>query len=102
MAPDSFLLIDEADFILIDGCQQVANVKVVGLSATAFNDSFAYERDFLESQGFVCRDSNLRGYIDPSTATTVATINEFIAKSAGFAKLVFAKGEDARIFSDFV
>ena len=63
---------------------------MVGLSATAFNDSFAYEGDFLKSQGFVCRDSHIKGYINPSTATKVATISEFLAKSTGFAKLVFA------------
>ena len=90
--PSSFLLIDEADFILLDGCQTVVNKNVVGLSATAFNDSLAYERDFIESQGFVCRDSHLKGYIDPN-ATKSATLQEFCAKSAGFAKLIFAQGD---------
>ena len=40
----------------------------------------------------------MRGYIDPKTATKVASIQEFFTKSAGFAKLVFAQGEAAEKF----
>ena len=90
MDRESFLLIDEADFILIDGLQQVENPKCVGLTATAFGEQYAVERLHLERQGFRLLDSKMRGFIDPN----IATIAQFFAESAGYAKLVFAT-EDA-------
>ena len=68
MDQDSYLLIDEADFILIDGAQKVANKKVTGPSATTFNDELQYEKSHLQNQGFQVYDSHMSGYLDPNTA----------------------------------
>ena len=43
-------------------------------------------------QGFQIYNSFMRGYIDPATESTKASLDDFFAKSNGFAKLVFAKG----------
>ena len=56
---DRFLLIDEADFILIDNVQTVHNQRVVGLSATAFTGEFAQESLHLRSQRFKVLESNM-------------------------------------------
>ena len=87
---ESFLLIDEADFILTDGLQQVENPKCVGLTATAFGEQYAVEREHLERQGFHLLDSKMGGFIHPDIATTKATLAQFFAESEGYAKLVFA------------
>ena len=99
MDSDRFLLIDEADFILLDGAQKVLNKRVVGLSATAFTGGFVQEREHLEKQKFAVLESNMKGYIHPDVHVKKAHIKEFCTKSAGFAKLVFAKGKAVERFN---
>ena len=74
---ESFLLIDEADFVLIDGLQTVVNEKVVCLTATAFTDQYVYEKDFLQKQGFKVYNSFMSGYIDPATEAIQASLDDF-------------------------
>ena len=76
----------------------MSNVKVVGLSATPFTESHHYEKQFLEYQRFALYDSHMLGYIDPATAATKATLEEFFAKSDGLAKIVFAQGDEEQRF----
>ena len=78
------------------------NKHVIGVSATSFSANMSFEQDFLEWQGFKCYNSNIRGYIDPFTATKSASIDDFLRKSAGYAKLVFAQGEDEATFRDSI
>ena len=94
----SFLLIDEADYVLIDGLQTVSNHYCIGLTATVFNEDWDVEKAHLERQGFQLYNSGMSGFIHPETATTKATVEEFFAKSDGFARLVFATGAAAESF----
>ena len=96
--PDSFLLIDEADHVLIDGLQKVTNQNVLGLTATAFNEDFELERLHLERQGFKIYNSGISGFIDPATATSKATVQQFFKQSEGYAKLIFAQGSAIETF----
>ena len=81
---------DEADQLLLDFACTLPNGAVVGLSATTFSPDMVFEQDYLKRHQFVCIDSKISGFIDAKTATDVASIEGFVAKSAGYAKLVFA------------
>ena len=81
---------DEADQILLDFTCTLPTKVVVGLSATAFSADMIFEKEYLERHQFICIDSKLSGFIDAKTATDVASIEGFMTKSVGYAKLVYA------------
>ena len=76
----------------------MTNQNVIGLTATAFNEDFELERLHLERQGFKIYNSGLSGFIDPATATSKATVQQFFKQSEGYAKLIFAQGSAAETF----
>ena len=61
---DSFVLIDEADTILLDHAATLPNKQVIGLSATVMTPELQVENKFLERCKFVFKDSKIPGYID--------------------------------------
>lgn len=62
---DSFVLLDEADTILLDHAATLPNKQVIGLSATVMTPELQVENEFLERCNFVFKDSKIPGYIDP-------------------------------------
>ena len=53
-----------------------------------------FEMEYLERHNFECIDSKISGFIDAKTATDVASVDQFISRSEGFAKLIFAAEPD--------
>ena len=88
---DSYVAIDEADQILLDHAEDLSNKAVVAMSATSFSGDKVNERKHLERLRFTCLDSKIPGLIDPKTATSVASVEQFMAQSRGYAKLVFCE-----------
>ena len=66
---DSFILIDEADQILLDHAETLPHENVLALSATTFTKKMIYEQEFLAKSKFRCIDSKISGAIDPATVT---------------------------------
>ena len=96
--PNSFVLIDEADTILLDHTATLRNKQVVGLSATAINKNLKIESEFLERSNFRYINSKISGFIDCETGATPTSVRQFINDSRGFAKLVFATGSAKQRF----
>ena len=84
----SFLLIDEADRILLDHAIWINHDNVIALSATSFTQDYVVEKEYIESL-FTCLDSMIEGTIDHLNATIDVTLEEFLKKSTGFAKIIF-------------
>ena len=53
-----------------------------------------FEHEYLKRHNFVCIDSKISGFIDTTIATDVASVNDFMKRSRGFAKLIFATEPD--------
>ena len=96
--PESCVLIDEADTVLLDNAATLQNKHVYGLSATVVSEDSRLEHDFLKAHGFHCIDSKIDGYIDLHTATMRASISEYMAMSTNYAKLVFVNGDATETF----
>ena len=88
------MVIDEADQILLDHQETLPNASVLALSATPFAEQKVFEKEFLERSKFKCIDSKISGSIDWKTATEVASLERFLQKSAGYAKLIYDTGSD--------
>ena len=87
---DDFVVIDEADQILLDYQESLPNhSRVLALSATPFAEQKVFEKEFLESSKFKCIDSKISGTINWKTATERASLKDFLRKSDGYAKLIF-------------
>ena len=84
-----YVVIDEADQILLDHQETLPNATVLALSATPFAEQKVFEKEFLEHSKFKCIDSKISGMIDWKTATEVASLERFLQKSAGYAKLIY-------------
>ena len=78
---------------MLDHAEDLPNKAVVAVSATTFSDKL-FEREHLERLKFTCLDSKIPGHIDPKTATSVASVDQFLAQSHGYAKLVFCAESD--------
>lgn len=88
---DSYVLIDEADHILLDKLATLDNSHVVGLSATPATANLAMETAYLSKHGFETVDSKIAGYIYPNTSVKSVTIHQFMHDSEGMARLVYAR-----------
>ena len=85
-----FVVIDEADQILLDHQETLPkNASVLALSATPFAEYKVFEKEFLEHSKFKCIDSKISGSINWKTATEVASLERFLQKSVGYAKLIY-------------
>lgn len=84
-----YVVIDEADQILLDHQETLPNASVLALSATPFAEQKVFEKEFLESSKFKCIDSKISGTINWKTATERASLKDFLRKSDGYAKLIF-------------
>ena len=90
---DFFLLIDEADQVLLDHATRFYNAEIVGLTATQFIDELEFERDWLENHKYHCIDSKLEGFIDPDDVVDSDLIG-FMKAAQGYGKLIYATGDD--------
>ena len=84
-----FVIIDEADQVLLDNAQQLPNAHVLALSATSFTEDKVFEKEYLERHKFLCINSKISGAINLGIATEVASLEKFQSKAAGYAKLIF-------------
>ena len=99
---NSFLLVDEADTIFLDNAAVPTNKNIVGLSATVVGPSLNLERMFLSQHRFHQIDSKIAGYIDPDYNFPAVSVEQFIAKSCNYAKLVYVPGDRKHLFTDAV
>ena len=83
------MLIDEADVVLLDNACTLPNKYVIGLSATCV-DASPIEKTFLLRTKFHCVLSKIHGEIDEYSICK-ASVEDFIAKSADYGKLVFLR-----------
>jgi len=94
---DDFLLMDEADEIILDYATDSRDLKnkcVVGLTAT-ITTLGQVESNYVLKKRFAILDTKIPGsLVDAKISLTYASIEEFQVKSKGYAKLVYAKEGD--------
>ena len=89
------LLIDEADYILLNHALLIDHEHVVALSATSFTKDYVDETKFITSLNFKCIDSKISGAINSKTATTdCSDVEQFLQHSRNFAKIIYNTNPD--------
>ena len=84
------LLIDEADYILLNHAVLIDHAHVVALSATSFTKDYKNETEFITSLNFKCIDSKISGAIVWKTATKECSdLQQFLQQSNNFAKIIY-------------
>ena len=87
---DDFVVLDEADQILLDHAETLPNSHVLALSATPYSQSKVIEKEYLERQGrFKLIDSMISGSIEWRTATDTVDMHRFMGASEGYARLIY-------------
>lgn len=84
-----YVIIDEADQVLLDYQEDLSHPYVLALSATPFAEQKVDEQDYLERLNFALIDSKIGGAIDWRNDTEVASVQKFFKQSAGFARLIY-------------
>ena len=85
-----FLIIDEADQILLDHQAEVPDRQVLALSATSFTEDLAFEKEYLRTElRFHVLDSKIASSVEKPTGRT--SLEMFFSKAAGYAKIIYCK-----------
>ena len=85
-----YLIIDEADQILLDHQADVPDRQVLALSATSFTEDLAFEKEYLRSElRFHVLDSKIASSVEKPTGRT--PLEMFFSKAAGYAKIIYCK-----------
>ena len=85
-----FLIIDEADQILLDHQADVPDRQVLALSATSFTEDLAFEKEYLRTElRFHVLDSKIASSVEKPTAKS--SLELFFSKAAGYAKIIYCK-----------
>lgn len=87
---DTFLVIDEADQILLDHGEALTHPSVLGLSATPYAERQTEEKKHLEEKlKFTLLYSKISGAIQWQTATEKIEAVKFFERAASYAKLIY-------------
>ena len=89
---NDYVVIDEADQILLDYGESLPHPRILALSATPFASSKAEEKVYLDEQRFKQIDSKMSGSIEWRTATERVDLRKFFWRTHGYARLIYCAG----------